>query len=512
MFREYAERETDPLPFGYGCVALNDSKNPGFPSFPVVHRRHVEAFGGFCPPAFVNQDGDPWVFELYRPFGASKFAAAVSIRNEIGGASDTLGGGALVPAPAATAAASPRYERTAVLWKDRLADDIAVVLQAMGRLAAPKVTLDVVVPTFRTNMGILSKIVSMDIPADADVMFIIIVDDPDTPWRKELKELALLPHKVRVRFNAANVGVSVSRNRGVDESSAEWVLFIDDDVEVGSDLLAQYVTAIRRRGDQAAGFVGLTSFPKPETVQQAGVAMSYVTFFWSVADRMTECPWGVTANLLLRRTPVRFDTDFIKTGGGEDIAMCIDTAGFCGKPLLAAPAAHAVHPWWGGETGGRINRMRFFDWTQGDGLLNYKYPELCYMSAPNVVELSLLALAVALLPRATLWGAGWLCWVWVVEVGMDLFHYMVVDRETAGHESGLRRVVCSLEATLVKAHVEAGHAWVHLKRGRPDMLLHRFDWYCGQEPDAVQRGRVESLGRFVGFVLPLLLARVWCCW
>ena len=304
-------------------------------------------------------------------------------------------------------------------------------------------------------------------------------------------------------------GVSVTRNRGIDESAAEWILFIDDDVDVAPDLLAQYVAAIRERGDRASGFVGLTTFPQPVTAQQAGTHMSYITYFWDVANRMRECPWGVTANLLLRRTPVRFDADFIKTGGGEDIAMCIDTATFCDKPLLAAPAAHAVHPWWGGINGG-IDRMRFFNWTQGDGLLSYKYPQLSYTTAPNVIELSLLALL--LLPWSPFLSCAWLFWMWACEIGMDIHHYMFVDCKIAGHERGWRRVLCSLEATLVKAVVEAGHAWVHLKRGRPDMLLRRFDWYCGLDASAIQQEKAKANGRLAGFVFPFLVvcAYSWC--
>ena len=88
---------------------------------------------------------------------------------------------------------------------------------------------------------------------------------------------------------------------------------------------------------------------------------------------------------------------------------------------------------------------------------------------------------------------------------MDIHHYMRVDCETAAHECGWRRVLCYLEATLVKAFVEAGHAWVHLKRGRPDMLLRRFDWYCGLDSGAMRQEQANSIARFVGFVFPVLV-------
>ena len=322
------------LPHGFGCVALNDSKNPNFPSFPVVHKRHIEAFNGFCPEKFVNQDGDPWVYELYRSYGASVFARNVHIHNTIGGASVTIGCDA-------NRSASPRYKRTAVPWKDKLQEDINDTLYSV--LGAPTtIVIDVVVPTYRTNLPILERILNMDVPGDADVMFIIVVDNPETLHREELLKLADRAQNTRVRFNTCNVGASITRNRGIDESAAEWILFVDDDVEAPANLLSNYVACITARGAEAAGFVGVTTFPEAATVQQAGTQMSYISYFWDVADRMPICPWGVTANLVLRRTSVRFHTDFIRTGGGEDIAMCLDTVRHTQLPLLAAPAARAL--------------------------------------------------------------------------------------------------------------------------------------------------------------------------
>jgi cellulose synthase/poly-beta-1,6-N-acetylglucosamine synthase-like glycosyltransferase len=43
-----------------------------------------------------------------------------------------------------------------------------------------------------------------------------------------------------MQCNAKNLGASGSRNLGLDESAAEYVLFLDDDVVPDPDLLAQY--------------------------------------------------------------------------------------------------------------------------------------------------------------------------------------------------------------------------------------------------------------------------------
>ena len=54
------------LPLGFGCVCFRDISFKVFPTFPVIHRSHMDAFGSLFPQEFVNQHGDPYLFELYR--------------------------------------------------------------------------------------------------------------------------------------------------------------------------------------------------------------------------------------------------------------------------------------------------------------------------------------------------------------------------------------------------------------------------------------------------------------
>jgi cellulose synthase/poly-beta-1,6-N-acetylglucosamine synthase-like glycosyltransferase len=100
--------------------------------------------------------------------------------------------------------------------------------------------------------------------------FIVIVDNPselvhlstklDSPTSDPNQAALLLEHSTwclhrkhrkiasteivsalnAMQYNAKNLGVSASRNLGLDESAAEYVLFLDDDVVPDPDLLAQY--------------------------------------------------------------------------------------------------------------------------------------------------------------------------------------------------------------------------------------------------------------------------------
>lgn len=58
--------KSNALPFGAGCVAMNDISFKGFPTFPVIHRWHINKFKAILPRMFVNQGGDPFLYELYR--------------------------------------------------------------------------------------------------------------------------------------------------------------------------------------------------------------------------------------------------------------------------------------------------------------------------------------------------------------------------------------------------------------------------------------------------------------
>jgi hypothetical protein len=61
------------LPLVVACVAFRDMSFSVFPTFPVIHRRHFEIFNHLLPDEFINQHGDPFLFEVYRRFGTSKF-------------------------------------------------------------------------------------------------------------------------------------------------------------------------------------------------------------------------------------------------------------------------------------------------------------------------------------------------------------------------------------------------------------------------------------------------------
>lgn len=89
--------------------------------------------------------------------------------------------------------------------------------------------------------------------------------------------------------------------------------------------LTRATPPLRRGRDDIRGFIGLTTFPDPPpTLHTMAVALSDVIYMFSIADKLQRPYWGVTANLVIKRSKgLRFLDCFPKTGGGEDVDLCI---------------------------------------------------------------------------------------------------------------------------------------------------------------------------------------------
>ncbi|KAF5348570.1 hypothetical protein D9756_009659 [Leucocoprinus leucothites] len=361
--------EATGLPFGLGCVSFTDVSFPGMPTFPIVHKTHMEVFGGeVVPSIFINQDGDPFLFQLYRRWGTSVMFPC-RLRNEIGGSVEArytkkhAANWSLAPLVRAEQAVANYLEISKGFAASHIAD-------------IQKLTLDVIVPCYRVDLYSSNRVFVFG---------------------------------------------------GLAESSAEWVHFLDDDIVPSRDLLFAISDAIRENPD-AAGFVCNTQFPIADSVFTTAVHLSGVTYFWVIATKIpTDIPWGVTANLVSHRvlvpsdfatkgeipSPTTYSLSYPKTGGGEDIDYCLTqrathlsirqrnpnaTGRYPG--FLPAPTAIVTHPWW---NNGKRSYWRFHKWSLGDGHLINVYPELSYRDyAPNSAECFLLCLTAVLSGAITL--------------------------------------------------------------------------------------------------------------
>ena len=497
-FESIARREG--VPPNFGCIAFTDTSFPGMPTFPILHRTHLDIFNGeVIPDCFINQDGDPYLYQLYRRWGCS-IMFRPRIRNNLGGSG------------------SARYEKQhAVNWTLEVLEGSSARVEAWLSTTSPsvqrKLTLDIIIPSYRVDMTFLEPILQLQPSPTCCVMWIIIVDNPNAPGLSTLQYLHGHRADVRIRINKTCVGASASRNRGLDESAGEWAHFLDDDVLPVPDLLVQAEKAIRAYPD-AAGFVGNSLFPVATTVFTSAVHLAGVTYFWDIASKMDkDIPWGVTANLIARRNVsdgVRFDLRFPKTGGGEDIDFCRRKRSHAKEGFRAAPDVRVTHPYW---KGGARSYWRFYMWAKGDGALIKMYPALTYIdAAPNSAELLLISaatlLAGALLGRRGLIRLG-VCAVAAViltNVMHDLYRHLLRDAARTRDDpryalSGPFWMAAVAESALIRMFSELGRTMGELERGEFMQLGHRFEWFtyrAGAGPmDEEKRNSRQRMTLFV---------------
>lgn len=336
----HAISATRKLPFGVGCVAFRDVSFKIFPTFPVIHRIHFDIFGYLFPDEFLNQHGDPFLFQVYRRLGASEFAHSATLDNTIGGAGNA------------------RYVKQNFNWHGKILTAAVEKLFDYLRVNCaggftPAYCLDVVVPSYRCDFEMLKAISTLTVTGvSASVHILIVVDNPLSENISDIRRLEdwTSNHLVRVYQNPTNLGASLSRNTGLASSHGDWVVLLDDDVIPDKDILNAYLGASIRHS-QAKILVGLTSLPAPTRLVEHAIVASQMTFFFGIANKMKHPPWGVTANLCVRGRaddPQWFGKGYPKSGGGEDVDYCLRVRDKerRSSAIVSVPEARAEHPFW----------------------------------------------------------------------------------------------------------------------------------------------------------------------
>jgi GT2 family glycosyltransferase len=332
-------------------------------------------------------------------------------------------------------------------------------------------TFDVVIPTTRLVPERLSQLLRVheSVP-NAKVSYQIVVDRPGADLRL-LEALVKDRSDVVLLQNETWLGAHETRNRGIDAGSSAFILFLDDDVIPSPRLLAAYAAAIVNAPD-SSGYVGVTRFPAAHDHFTRGVVASDILTFFGLAGLRPWMPWGVTANLCLRRAAlgdIRFSEVFPKAGGGEDIDLCLRLTRGQPASLVSVPGAWVEHPWW---ADGRGSYRRFFRWAFGDSRLPALHPRHRYWSAPTLPELLLLFIfAVLVVPPVSMPGA-------LVALPAILGVELAADYGKLWRRRQRPGLRASLESTLVRLANDCGRLMGNLSRGRFWGLFERFDYFC----------------------------------
>lgn len=365
-----------------------------------------------------------------------------------------------------------------------------------------EVTFDIIVPTTRLAPEQIGHLLRVHESApEARVIYYVVIDVPEADLGG-LQELVRDRDDVLLMRNEISLGAHCTRNRGIDAGHSEFILFLDDDVFPSPTLLNEYIARIRTV-PSSAGYVGVTRFPAAFDDFSGGILASDILTFFDLAAATGQLPWGVTANLCLRRSALgdlRFSPEFPKAGGGEDIDLGLRLLAKAGRPFIAVPGAVVEHPWW---DNGRRSYRRFFRWAYGDSRLPALHPQHRYRNAPTLPELLLLVFAVWLLvpsfPGLIALAALPVCFG--VEIGVDY-----AKLRFRGCRVSVR---VAIESTLIRLANDLGRLAGNLSRGRVGGLLERFDYFCdgvhvGTERQVAVTKFIISVGllTFIGSLAP----------
>lgn len=342
--------------------------------------------------------------------------------------------------------------------------------------------IDIVIPSVRSDAEDLLAGMPLDAPDGIDVSYWIVSDRAGIETRSFERNGC----RVTVVANKRRLGAPMSRNVGIGLGSAEYVLFLDDDVQAPRGLLREYADAARA-DPGAAGYAGPTVFPAPVNSFTRGILASSMTTMFELPAKREWVTWATTSNLLIQRRAMgraRFRGIFPAHGGGEDIDFCLQMGG----RIRAVPSAAVRHGWWGG---GRRSYRRFFRWAFGDSVLPLLHPCRKYYDAPNGVES--LALGLPALASAAAAGivdalvpAAWACCVVLSEAA--------AEQARVRMNTGRFAPAAALESALIRASNDAGRLAGTLRRWRPPLLFARFDFLGTGE--WIPKSRAMALCRF----------------
>jgi len=193
---------------------------------------------------------------------------------------------------------------------------------------------------------------------------LIIVDQSESPesFQRIQKEYAELPAQVRNVLTLEYIrdssipGGAVARNRAMDVAQGQVLLFLDDDVRLEPDFVAELL-AVYNRITAAGGVSGIiTNYKRPRWLYRAWTALflrgpfhdDRQPIYWRADAHRSHGPIAVTrlggGLMSFRATAIdglRFDENLRGVSDGEDVDFCMRLRP--GTLLLVAPRARLLH-------------------------------------------------------------------------------------------------------------------------------------------------------------------------
>ncbi len=283
-----------------------------------------------------------------------------------------------------------------------------------------KISIDVIIPSFRPEEKYLIPILSLPRPQNAEVKFYIIIDNPATRLSSSIQSMAY-NQNIFIHINDKNIGAAETRNKGMAAGNGDWILFLDDDVTVKNDLLLAYASAIEQYPNEI-GFIGLINLPAPTTTFTNAVKASGSMDIFGIALRKKFFAWGATANILIKRNcigDIKFSAVYPKSGGGEDVDFFLKVRKKNGyQNFKTLPLAVVEHPWWKNEKADFKRPFRYGVGNSNLGKINPEYIYYDFLNTPETLLISVILIgffiffkSIWLMPLAV-----FLCGVIIIEI------------------------------------------------------------------------------------------------
>lgn len=185
-----------------------------------------------------------------------------------------------------------------------------------------------------------------------DIEIIVVVDGDDNLYDKILKCLSLIAGNVEVLLNEKNLGLSESRNRGIEAASGDVIAFFDDDAVANEDWVKELVHMYEEYDAIAAGGKLIPMW--------VGGKMDFLPeeYYWLIGATHKGFSSGVAEVRNTFGSNISFKSDVLKSLGGfrgemgikgsgvlqgEETEMCVRMRQKFGKGVMYNPDAIVHH-------------------------------------------------------------------------------------------------------------------------------------------------------------------------
>lgn len=202
--------------------------------------------------------------------------------------------------------------------------------------------ISIVVPVYKSEKTLAGCLDSLLAQTYQEIEVICIIDGSPDRCGEICDEYALKDARVK-SIKRENGGVSSARNRGVDEASGEYILFVDSDDTVEPDYCEKMWKAYEKTGAELVicGFhhwyVGRDIVKVPKKTGVFDLGNDSESFLELYQNGFLNMPWN---KLFQKKLAGRFDTTLSL---GEDLLFNIDYLEKCNRvAVIADPLIHYI--------------------------------------------------------------------------------------------------------------------------------------------------------------------------